>query len=341
VAYPTFTSAIALWVGFGVSSLVMNYPAHIKIVRSLADDKHQGKIFGFNETFVGLANIVFGAIQMFVFTYFAGGLLGIKASIIVVSLLSLIFAVLVWFVIDNPDENKEKAEEKAPKESLPKMTGADYLNIVKSPATWLIGLSIYAMYSAIATLSYFTPYFTEVLGVTVTFSGALAILRLYGMSLIGAPLGGFLTDRVQSASKVLLVVNITIVILLLILMNLGASTSVGTLIVLTLAISLAVYIGRGSYYAVISEMNVPKRYTASTIGIAAALGFSPDLFQFVLFGHWIDKYQAEGYNNMFIYQIVICGLGALTALVVLKIKNKKQKTRSKGIERRVEQRTEQ
>lgn len=44
---------------------------------------------------------------------------------------------------------------------------------------------------------------------------------------------------------------------------------------------------------------------------------------------------------MFIYQIVICGLGALTALVVLKIKNKKQKTRSKGIERRVEQRTEQ
>ena len=62
--------------------------------------------------------------------------------------------------------------------------------------------------------------------------------------------------------------------------------------------------------------------TASTIGIAAAVGFSPDLFQFTLFGYWLDTLGTQAYTYMFIFQAVVLVIGALAALKILHIKKK-------------------
>jgi hypothetical protein len=83
-----------------------------------------------------------------------------------------------------------------------------------------------------------------------------------------------------------------------------------------------VFMARGSYYAVITELKVPKKYTAATIGIAAAIGFSPDMFQFLLFGNLLDKFGNGGYTYMFTYQIVVLFIGLITSFTVLKIKHK-------------------
>jgi len=321
VLKPTYSFALIMWVGFSITSLVMNYPAHIKIIRNLVSDEDQGKIFGFNETAVGIGNIIFNAFMMFLFNYFLQGVGGLKAAITGLSILSLLLTIPAYFVIEDP--NKIKATENEPKkENEAKMGVPEYVSIIKNPSTWLIAMSIFSIYSFLVTMSYFTPYFTEVLGATVTFSGIVAIIRTYVMTLVGAPIGGYLTDKIQSPSKVLLGVNFLGVICLITLLNLSKSTSVLTLIALTLVMALAVYIGRGSYYAVISELNVSKKRTASTIGIAAAVGFSPDIFQFLLFGNWLDKYGQVGYKYMFIFQIIVLIIGMFTALMVLKMKKK-------------------
>jgi nitrate/nitrite transporter NarK len=181
-------------------------------------------------------------------------------------------------------------------------------------------------------MSYFTPYFTDVLGATVTFSGIVAIIRTYVMTLVGAPIGGYLTDKVKSASKVLILVEILGIISLFVMLNLSSETPVYALIALTLIMALAVYMGRGSYYAVISELNIRKDRTASTIGIAAALGFSPDLFQFLLFGNWMDAYGQTGYTYMFIYQIIVLTIGLGTAFAVLKVRKKNKVSNVNAIE---------
>lgn len=324
---PSYAFGIAMWVGFSFASLVMNYPAHIKIIRNLAGDEDQGKIFGFNETSVGIGNIIFNAFMMFLFSNFLEGVAGIKAAIVGLSALSILLAVPAYFVIDNPAKIKVKEEIKT---NEPKMGVSDYLEIIKSPSTWLVALSIFAIYSFLVTMSYFTPYFTDVLGATVTFTGVVAIIRTYVMTLIGAPIGGTLTDKIQSPSKVLLFANILGIISLVTMLNLGSGTSVTFLIALTLFMAFLVYVGRGSYYAVITELGIPKDRTASTIGVAAALGFSPDMFQFLLFGSLLDKYGNAGYKYMFIYQIIVLSIGVVAALGVLQIK-KKHKVNNKNI----------
>ena len=71
---------------------------------------------------------------------------------------------------------------------------------------------------------------------------------------------------------------------------------------------------------------MPREYTASTIGLAAAVGFSPDLFQFTLFGYWLDHFPGgKAYTFMFLYQTLILIAGILAAIGILKIKKNNQR----------------
>ncbi|MEL7649965.1 MAG: MFS transporter [Sedimentibacter sp.] len=329
VSNPTYSFAVIMWVGFAITSLVMNYPAHIKIIRNLVSDEDQGKIFGLNETSVGIGNIVFNAVMMFLFNRFLQGIAGLSAAIIGLSVLSILLTIPAFFVIESPKKSDVKKEIKEP---TVKLGIKEYVEILKDPSTWLVALSIFCIYSFLVTMSYFTPYFTDVLGATVAFSGIVAIIRTYVMTLVGAPIGGYLTDKIKSASKVLIFVQVVGIISLIVMLNLSQSTPMYALIVLTLVMALAVYMGRGSYYAVISELNINKNRTASTIGIAAAVGFSPDLFQFLLFGNWLDAYGQTGYTYMFIFQIIVLTIGVGTAFAVLKLKKRNRISKNIAVE---------
>ncbi len=327
VLNPNYTFAILMWIGFAVASLLMNYPTHIKMIRDLTTDENQGKIFGLNETCIGIFNIIFNSVMMVFYVKFMEGIAGLKAAMLSIAVLSLVLTVIAWAVLENPKERiaAEKAA-KAAKGGAEKKENIlhDFGKIMKQPATWLVAVSILAVYSFLNTLTYFTPYFTDVLGVAVTFSGGVAILRQHGMTLLGAPIGGTLTDKIGSPSKVLLGVYTVGIAGLCYLLFTKSGVTAAFLIGLTLVMSAAVYIGRGAYYATITEAGVPRNLTASTIGIAAAVGFSPDLFQFTLYGHWLDTKGNEAYTYMFLFQAIVLALGAIAALLILRMKKKNE-----------------
>lgn len=323
VIFPSFKASLVWWVGFSVATLIFNYPAHIKIIRNMFGDDDQGKAFGINDMLIGIGNVIFAAVMLGLFNMFHEGLPGFRASCLGIVVLSFIFAVLAWFAIEDP-KKKALTETEEKKEEHERLTGKDYINILKHPATWLSGLSIFAIYSTSTTLSYFTPYFTEVLGVAVIFSGIAAVLRTYGLQFVGAPLGGWLTDKIHSPSKVLILINILGFGVMFWIMRLDTGASMVLLIVLTLAMSFLTCCGRGAYYVVMTELNVPKKYTASMIGIAAAIGFSPDFFQYVIFGNWLDNYGGKGYDYMFTYQLGVFVVGILTGIIVLVLKRRQK-----------------
>lgn len=315
VMYPTYTFAVFLWIGFAFASLFMNYPAHIKIIRDLATDENQGKIFGFNETSIGVWNIIFNVIMMGLYMYFLEGVAGLKAAMMGIAILSLLLGCIVYFILDNPKKGVHPEEGSN--------IIRDFAKVAKNQATWLVAITIFAVYSFLTTLTYFTPYFTSVLGVTVVFTGWVAILRQYGMTLVGAPLGGTLADLIKSPSKVLIGVEVVGVVGFVLLLTTSSMTA-PVLIALTLIMSAAVYVGRGCYYATITEAGIPRELTASTIGVAAALGFSPDIFQFTLFGYWLDDFGNEAYTMMFVYQTIVLLIGLCAAVAILRLHKKNQ-----------------
>lgn len=314
-----YTMALIVWVGLAISTLVMNYPAHIKLVRIIAGEGQNAKIFGFNESFIGLGGIIVNAAIVYIFSCFANDVAGMKGIVVANIVLCLVVAVLLLLVLRDVDTTHA---EKASGEKAEKIGGKDFLKVIASPATWLLGLSIFCVYTCAVTMSYFTPYYTAAFGGAVTVGAALSVIRTHGMKLAGGPVGGILSDKLGSPSKALIIVNILGVISLVTLLLLpGGATTI--FIALTLIIALVVYMGKGSYYAVATELYVPEKYAATTVGVAAALGFSPDIFLFPLVGYWIDNYGVDGYRYTFIFQICVMVVGVLCGFTALAYKKKK------------------
>ncbi|MCC0652883.1 MFS transporter [Clostridioides sp. ES-S-0001-03] len=312
-----YTFAVITWVGCAITSLVMNYPSMVKILRVIGKE-NQGKVYGFNEAMVGVSGVVMGAIFLYIYTLFSTPVLGMRWVMISLGILSIVMCPVLWFVIKDVDISEEKEEGKSEK-----MAASDFMVVLKSPNTWLVGISIFCVYSFTVTMSYFTPYITSVLGGSVALSGALAIIRQHGLKLFGAPFGGYCADKVKSPTKVLLPIYVLGIVVIVLFLVLPSSTPMTLFIALTFVVGILGYMGKGIYYAVQEEVNVPVKYSATTIGIAAALGFSPDVFQFALIGHWIDTYGNKGYTYTFIFQIAILVIGILSCLYILKVKKKR------------------
>ena len=318
-----YTFALITWVACSVNSLVMNYPSIVKLLRVVGKDM-PGKIFGFNEAAVGVISTILGAILLYVCTRFVDAAAGMKWAMIVLGIISFISALLLWVAVKDVDVNSAIAVEKPEQEPQEKIGAKDFLVVLKAPETWLVAIGIFCAYSFSCTMSYFTPYVTDVLGGSVALGGALAIIRQHGLKLVGAPFGGILADKLKSPTKVLLIVYIGGIITILLFLRLPATASMAVFIALTFVVGIIAYMGKGVYYAVQNELNIPIKYAATTTGIGAILGFSPDVFLFVLIGHWIDTYGALGYTYTFLFQLGIMVVGVFSALFILRRKKKMQ-----------------
>ncbi|WP_053364966.1 MFS transporter [Bacillus sp. FJAT-27245] len=312
----SYTVAIFVWIGLAVTSLFAYFPAHVKIVRLLGEKDGQGKVFGLAEAAGGVGSIIVNSIALYLFARAASEVGGFKLVVLGYGIASVIVCVILWFLIENPGKAKAAEVKKD------KVTAGDFLTVLKHPGTWFTGIAIFSVYSLYVSLSYFTPYFTSVLGVSVTFAGAVAIVRTYLIRIVGAPLGGMLGDKMKSVSKAILISGIGAIAVILVIMNVPVGTSTTILITLTLLVSLFTYIGRANMFAVQAEVKIPEKFSATAAGITCAIGFSPDLFQFTLFGNWLDKYGNQGYQYIFIYTIAVLIIGVVNSFLSIKYKKK-------------------
>ena len=250
-----------------------------------------------------------------------GGVAGLKAVIISYGAVGLIATIALVFLLPDP-EKAGKGQDGGDSGQETKLSMKEWAGVFKDPRTWFAGIAVFATYSTYQTLSYFTPYFTNVLGATVVGSGAIAIIRTYGIRIVGAPLGGYMGDRIHSVSSVIATVLACGAVITLIFMFMPAGVPSVLLTVMTLVIGFMVHIARGAMFAVPSEVKIPRRYAASTAGVVCAIGFCPDLFQAAMYGHWLDTCGNAGYTRIFIYIIAIMVVGVINGVATVVYKKK-------------------
>lgn len=312
--------AIYIWIGLAVTALFAFYPSHIKAVRMLGDEDSQGKIFGLSESASGIGSVIVNSLALFLFGRAATEAAGLQIAVIGYGVASLLVGVVLYFLMDSPVKNDHASEDAEERIGL-----KDYWIVLKFPGTWLAGIAIFVTYTLYTTLTYFTPYFTDVLGVTVAFSGSLAIVRTYLLRFVGAPIGGYIGDRIHSVTKVLGISFLVSAIIILAFLGLPATTSTTIIIILTLLISTFTFMARGNMFAVPAEVKSPTKYAAMTAGITCAIGFAPDLFQFTMYGSWLDNYGNDGYRYIFIYAVAILVVGIINSILTLMYKKHQAK----------------
>jgi len=207
------------------------------------------------------------------------------------------------------------------------MSISSFLKVIAMPKAWLIGLTIFSVYLVFSSLTYLSPYLSEVYVMPLTVVSALSIIRTYVIKMGASPITGIVTDKVGSSIKVLFVGFLLMAVSTAAFLVIPKSSSFMWIAVINMVILSVILFGaRGIYFATVSESNIPIETTGAIVGFASFLGFSPDAFYYTIAGNWLDKYGQTGYTYIFILSVVCAFVGIFSTYTLIKM-NKKDSTK--------------
>ncbi len=315
--FPSYAISLAIHAFWGVTITLTFWSAMIKATRNWAPAKRQGRAFGVLEGGRGVAEAVISSVILAVFASLGSGKFGLAWIIVLFSIMDILVGVLTWFVLD--DSTQPSSEEQD------RIRLSDINKVLKMPVVWLISIVILSSYSAYWGLDFYTPYATEVFGMTVIFGGAIAVGKMW-IKPLPAAAAGFLADRIGVSRTVAWSFLVLIVSFAISAATPGNPKYIFMMLVNFAVASVAVFASRGVYFALLEEGNIPLALTGTAVGTISIIGYTPDIFMPVLGGVLLDRYPgAPGYRYVFLFMMGMSVLGLLAALMIMRQSVKQQR----------------
>lgn len=308
--YATFPNYISqmiiffLWGGIGTAFF---WSAMLKVTRTLGDSHEQGRMFGLLEGGRGLVNVIIAFVALYFYSKLGETVGGLAGIIIAFSILCFVAALLTWFTI----EDKLIGDSDA-------IHLKDVGTVLKIPAVWLIALIVLSCYSVYVGSTYLTPYMTEVLKLSATLAGAIAIIRTYLLQFIAAPTGGWIADKIGSVTFVIACCFVIIIAALAGFSFLPPTPNIVMIaVVLMILFSAAIFAMRGIYFAPMDECKVPRPLTGTAVGVISVIGFFPDVYMNTIVGNLMDAFPgADGYRYVFIIMLGFAVVGMFATIIL-------------------------
>ena len=190
------------------------------------------------------------------------------------------------------------------------------LTVMKLPAVWMMVILIFCGYGMYIGIAYMTPYTTNVLGVSITFGAILGTIRAFGLRILTGPFSGYISDKIGSTAKILMVCFLLLIGMLFVLLRLPAGTSSTMIILLTMMFSFFGLVVYTIMFSCMEEVRIPPQYTGISVSVISLLGYLPDGIFSPLFGHWLDVYGNEGYRIIFYFLAMISLIGSIVSLLI-------------------------
>ncbi|MDC0804985.1 MFS transporter, partial [Clostridium paraputrificum] len=286
--FPSYSMILLIFVLWGFTTILTFFSASVKVVRMQGSESEQGRIFGFYEGLSGVSGTLISFIGLYFFGKFAEITVGFKYVVWLYSAASIICGILLFFLVE------EKKDSGSSDEGL---SIKSLLKVVTMPKAWLIGLIIFSTYLVFSSLTYLSPYLSEVYVMPMTLVSALSIIRTYVIKMGASPVAGVITDKVGSSIRVMFVGFILMTVSTAAYLVIPESTGFIWIAVINMIILSVILFGfRGIYFASVSESNISLETTGAVVGFASFIGFSPDAFYYTIAGNWLDKYGQTGYT---------------------------------------------
>jgi sugar phosphate permease len=313
--FPSYNTCRLIFVLLGISTIITYWSACIKATRMLGDSSEQGRLFGLQEGLRGVTNAILVFVMMMAYNHFADKVIGTQWAIRICALVVMGIGVLNWFFID---DTPPEAQSSSVKEVALGMWEA-----IKMPRVWILCGIVFSAYSLYGILGYLNTYISKIYGAPVEVAVTLGGVR-YIIQAIGGITGGFLADKIGSKVKVIVTASLLLAISFMSYIFLPISNPLIPVIITNFILGLLlIYIIRSLYFAIIDDANIPVDKTGRVSGFVSFLGYSPDIFMYVMIGAWLDKYPGkEGFNRMFIYASVMSLLCVVFALILGSIRKK-------------------
>ena len=304
----TFAVACFVWFMVGLSTNFVFWCGITKAVGMVGDAETQGSCYGIYYASSGIISAVLNAICLWASGFSEDPTTSFMIAMWVMAGGTLLAALLVVVFF------KEKDVEAAGEEDTFqfKYVGA----VLKNPMTWLIAVMVMCAYGLYTSVSYFSPYLTDVLGIPLVNSTLLNIVRSNLMNLL-CPVGGYIIDRVfKSANKWYITAFAITTAIYAGVMIMPDTVSPGLATVVSLLPSMVAMMLYGVIWSGLRECKFKAAYFGTVIGIGSILGYTPDFFYFTIFGKWMDTYGNAAYKMIFGFLMATAVLGMILAVIM-------------------------
>lgn len=303
---PSYPVMLALNIFWSVSTTLTFWSAMIKAVKNLADGAHQGRVFGFKETLCCIITFVFSMSALAVFRFtgedFVLLLVLYSAMHILVGLLVAVFMPPL-----PPQGNTDVAQ-------LIKGIGA----VIRLKGVWLIGMTIFFTQLVAIIFGRFTPFLTNIGGLSASTVALITIVATNGFANIGSLSGGRISDAMGSPAKFIACVMAVIAVITVGFMFIpwGSGT-----VWLCVAVAVVFRILNGALrsvqFATMAQVDIPPQLIGTASGIISIIGYMPDIFGYTLCGMAMENFPPIAAYRVIFTGLVICCLMGMAVSVTL------------------------
>ncbi len=311
---PGYKTLLVIYTLMSITTVLTFWSAYLKGIRLLGEDDEQGKMYGISDAIRGISGLLTSSLALVIINMKLFESTGVSGGMVFFGLLYIGVGILSFVLLkDNKKDTSVKSEEE-------KVDKINPLKLFAKKETWIISIYILLVYTTFRTLSYSTPFYTQVLGISESMASTIAIVRIYLMGSIAAVIAGNFADR-KKPSVVMLFCGIAYVIFNIILLVVMNNTSFAYLTVaMTLVLVVLISSARGVYYATLTEVHIPAHVTGVATGLISLVAYSSDIFLGPLVGGWLDNNTPEvGFRYTFTFMLVLAFLSIVFAFIINKV----------------------
>ena len=315
ITVPSYIILCFIYAAFAATSVLVFYPASMKALSLLGENKENGKIFGSYIAAIDIIGLAVVGVGLATMMLSNSNVLVFRVIVGLYAILHFTAAYFLYKLYDNEDI-KSKSE---------RIVFKEIVKIIKDPKLWGVTVMIFCNYLMLAATTYIIPFLSDVYEMNETAILVISIFRVNIIAIILAPMAGRIVDKIHSATKLMLwTFAISIGLSILMMASITFKISSIALICIILLISAAIVSAKSLNLVTLSEINIPRSYMGTAIGLVSFIGYSPDAFFYTVAGWAIDKYQTGGYRLIFFSMLFCAILGTMASLFVLQVKSKEK-----------------
>ncbi len=304
----SYALALVVWLLFAFTTTFLFWCSLMKTIRLIGTEEEQGFLFGLYYMGNGLTGAITNAAAIRLSELGDTVTAKFQIAVWVYAGITLIGFLLIWLFlkVDSTGTDLKSNEFEF------KQVG----QLLKNPIVWIFSIIVFTGYAVYSSTSYFTPYLTDVVGISAEDSGYLSIIRQFVFYIL-SPVSGIIADRVvKSTSKWFMVLFGVLAALFVGVMFIPSTVSSGFVSLYTLLpglFGLALY---GIVFSVANEARIPAAVMGTAVGIASIIGYAPDFFMATMFGSWLDAFGSAGYNYIFTFLAATAVVGLVASGII-------------------------
>lgn len=321
---------LGIYLLWGVTSLLTFYPALMKTVREQADDEQQSRAYGIFDGTRGLTSIFHLTVATAIFGFFSAKLSTAAGINWIIAFYSITLIICGFLIMAFFHETKKSISEKS------NFHMSSIVKAAKFPAVWLIGFIMFACYTFFMSIYYFTPYASNVVGLSPVLAAAVTVSAQY-FRVFAAPIGGIFSDKVGRIKVAIISFSSMAVGTIFILASsvVRGFMQPSLLILGSIIIYFATYSTFGILFSFLQEGNIPVELSGVAIGISSTIGYLPEILVPLVIGQLLDKFTGStGYFIYFTIMFIFAIIGIILCYVWKRFISSRQTIQEKSFQKK-------